>query len=490
MQLQIIKYILFITFLLNSCTYYHLQVPPSAAIINSNYPINVGTIIINKCAIAGCHNNISYPNAANLNLSTWDGLFIGSVLTGSVVIPYRADFSSFCYFTNTDSSLGVVSLPTMPQELPPLTRNEYLVLRNWIDQGAPSAKGDVKFSGEPARRKFYVTNRMCNVVTAIDESSLLQMEYTNVGNDSTNKYPYCIKVAPDKKNWYVSFFSRTSTVQKFDAITDQLIGNINIRPGLWTSFVITSDSKYGYFADNSSPGQIAYVDLEHMSVLAIYTFSGNFQYLNGMVLNEKLKKLYAGTLSGNFIYVIDISNPLTPIIKTTTLDGTATASYSPIINPIDLIADTNTDICYIACQQSNDIRVVDMKADTMLAAITLGSNPAFLAYSATSHILLASCPDDMNSFPRNRGSVAIIDTKTNTFIKRLNTGYQPYGLIADDQKNIVAVVNSNISGPGSHHASGCGTKNGNLSFIDLNTLELIPEKQLILAVFPFAISLR
>ena len=106
MTLRKIKHIsILVTILGSSCTYDHLQMPVSPAIVNSGYPTNVGTIIVNKCATSGCHNNLSYVNAANLNLSTWDELFKGSGLTGAVVIPYRPDFSSLCYFTNIDSSL-------------------------------------------------------------------------------------------------------------------------------------------------------------------------------------------------------------------------------------------------------------------------------------------------------------------------------------------------------------------------------------------------
>jgi hypothetical protein len=34
----------------------------------SNFPVEVEKIIINKCATTGCHNDKSFQNAANLNL--------------------------------------------------------------------------------------------------------------------------------------------------------------------------------------------------------------------------------------------------------------------------------------------------------------------------------------------------------------------------------------------------------------------------------------
>jgi len=485
-RIKYLYYLVAILILLQSCTHD----PALPGLTDSGYPQNVGTIILTKCAISGCHNNLSYINSADLNLSTWDGLFNGSSLTGSIVIPYRPDFSSLCYFTNVDSSLGVISLPTMPIGKAPLTRDEYIILRDWIANGAPNTKGAIKFADNPSRTKFYITNRQCNVITVIDAQSQLQMRYVNVGNGTDARYPINVQVAPDRKYWYVSFFTSTGIVQKYSADNDELTGELNLGSGTWASFVITSDSKYGYFADNEIPGRIEYVDLQNNTVLATYTFGGNFKYLTSIILNEQQKKLYVGTANGNFIYNIDITNPLSPTIREMAIDGTNTIHYQSSLDPIQLLADINSNTCYIACQASNEIRVFDMTHDSLTCIIPLEESPAFISYSNVAHKLFVSCPDDITTFSGNRGSVSVIDTKTNTAIKKINSGYQPYGMADDDRDNIIAVVNSNISGPGSHHASGCGTKNGNVSFIDINTLTLIPNKQLIMAVFPYSIGYR
>src|SRR4051812_7084644 len=78
--------------------------PVLPAYISSGYPDEISAIMLTKCAVSGCHNNISYEGAAGLNLETWEGLFRGAG-TGSVVIPYRPDFSSMCYFINTYKDL-------------------------------------------------------------------------------------------------------------------------------------------------------------------------------------------------------------------------------------------------------------------------------------------------------------------------------------------------------------------------------------------------
>lgn len=456
----------------------------------TGYPADVGKIIVSKCAVSGCHNDASYIASAGLNLSTWEHMFKGS-RSGSVVIPYSPDFSSFCYFTNIDTSLGVVLKPTMPVGERPLSVAEYATLKNWIAAGAPDDKGNVSFENDPVRKKLYVTNRLCNVVTVLDRESLLPMRYVGVGGSDGARYPYCVKVSPDKKHWYVSFFSITGIIQKFSAETDKLAGEVNIGSGSWTSFAITADSKYGYFVDNSSIGKIAYVDLEHMQLLTTYTFSNSFRYPSGIVINEDLYKIYVGTSSGNFIYKINISDPLNPVISELPIDGSGVVEHNSSLDPVELLLEPGKTECYVACLGSSEIRRIDMLHDTTWQAIPLGSPPAYLDYSVSIQKLFVSCPDDMASFPGNRGSVSVIDVSDGTVIKKINSGYQPYGIAVDDEKGLAMVVNANISsaGPASHHVSRCGEKNGNISFIELNTLSLKNVKRE-LSVFPNSISIR
>lgn len=484
------KYLLLFTWLFaaTACTH---QAPQVSPLPESNYPADVAKIIINKCATAGCHNNNSYSGAGGLNLTTWDKLFEGGS-TGAVVIPFRPDFSTLCFYTNTDTTLGVTLIPTMPVTNTPLSREEYLTLSNWINNGAANANGNVKFAGNPNRSKIYVTNKLCDVVTVFDAATLLQMRYIDVGTTNLQEFPHAVKVSPDKKHWYVSFFSTKDVVQKFNAVDDSPVGNINIGNGAWTSFDITSDSKLGYFVDNSSPGKLAVVDLETQTLLATHTFNNLLQYPTGIVINDALKKLYIGNNNGNYIYVVDIHNPLQPTIKTLPIDGTIQLQYHSGINPTELIINDATNHCYIACTQSNEIRVMDMLTDSVVAVIPIGSPPAYMSLSQRSNKLFISCPDDEHTFPGNRGAVVVVDLITNSVVRKIKTGYQPYGIAADDERGIVAVVNANLSPKGNapHHTSNCGGRNGNVSFIDMKTLELIPGKRSEVAVYPFGISIR
>jgi DNA-binding beta-propeller fold protein YncE len=454
-----------------------------------DYPKDVGNIIITKCATSGCHNNQSAAGAGGLNLTTWNDMFAGAK-SGAVTIPYRPDFSTLCYYTNTDTSLGVALIPTMPEGQPPLTKQEYLTLRNWIAAGAQNAKGEVKFADNPNRKKIYVLHRMCDVVTVFDAATLLQMRYIDVGVKQLQDYPYSIKVSPDGKYWYVSFFAQSNIIQQYDAVDDKLIGNITLGDGIWTSFTISPNGRYGYFVDNSSPGKIVCADLRNRRILNTYTFNNTLHYPYGISYNKASEQLYIGTTAGNFIYTIDMINPSSPILHQIPLDGSAAIRHEPSVEPIQLL--TLENYCYIICQNTHDLKILNTLTKAVIKSIQLPAAPACIDYSEKYNKLFISCTEDITSFTPLRGSICVIDINTLTLQKNIYSGYQPYGLAVDDASGLVTVANANLNsaGPSPHHTSNCGGRNGNVSFIDMGTLSLVSGKRSEVAVFPTSIGIR
>ncbi|OSZ78834.1 hypothetical protein CAP35_11460 [Chitinophagaceae bacterium IBVUCB1] len=453
------------------------------------YPPDVGRIIAPKCATSGCHNNQSAAGASGLNLTTWNDMFAGA-RSGAVTIPYRPDFSTLCFYTNIDTALGVALIPTMPEGQPPLSKQEYITLRDWIAAGAPNDKGEVKFADNPNRKKIYVLHRMCDVVTVFDAATLLQMRYIDVGVKPLQDYPYCLKVSPDGRYWYVSFFAQSNIIQQYDASNDKHVTDIILGDGVWTSFTISKDARYGYFVDNSSQGKIVCADLLDKKVLHTYTFNNILQYPYGITYNEAMQRLYIGTTSGNYVYSIDITNPAQPQMQHIPIDGSSTIRRHTSVEPLQMI--TNGNYCYIACQHTQDLRVLDMQTNTITKTIPLPAAPTTIDYSAKHQKLFISCTEDEKSFSPLRGSICVIDMNSNTLQKTIYSGYQPYGLAVDDAMGIVAVANANLNsaGPAPHHTGNCGGRNGNVSFIDINTLTLINGKKSEVAVFPISVGVR
>jgi DNA-binding beta-propeller fold protein YncE len=149
-------------------------------------------------------------------------------------------------------------------------------------------------------------------------------------------------------------------------------------------------------------------------------------------------------------------------------------------------------MCFISCEGSNEVRVINTVNDSLIKSISLPASPAMLQLSQTSNRLFVSCPFDSLSFSTNIGSVNVISASDLRLVKTINTGFQPFGLAINEADQSVTVANANIhvKGPSPHHVSGCGGRNGYLTVIDMRTLALIPGKKYELAVFPFDVTVK
>ena len=285
--------------LFNSCT--HEKGEPSYA--GTGYPDDIGKIIVLKCATTGCHDAKSKGAAGGLSLETWNKMFEGSN-GGAVVIPYRPDYSTLIYYTNTYSDIGSIQLtPTMPYNSNKLSHEEVLLLNNWILQGAPNAQGLVKFSDNVSRKKVYTGNQGCDEVTVFDSESMLAMRYVTVGANGNIEGPHMIKVAPNNAFWCTSFIGG-QYFQKYSTNDNSLLGQVNIGSGSWNTFAISSDSEKAYVIDWSASGKIATVDLVNMTAEVI----GGFQFPHGSALNATDNVLYVTAQTGNFIYKIPVED--------------------------------------------------------------------------------------------------------------------------------------------------------------------------------------
>jgi DNA-binding beta-propeller fold protein YncE len=454
---------------------------------DGTFPSDVARILLTRCAVAGCHNEISKDAAAGLSLQSWPGLFRGGN-NGPAVIPFRPDYSTVCFYTNSFTGSGPTLEPRMPLGQEPLSHEEYLLLRNWIRNGAPDRGGKVAFNDLMSSR-IYVANQLCDVVTVIDADSKLPMRYVDVGNNVKTEFPVCLRVAPDRRHWFVTFLA-TTVLQRFKSGNEIAEGEVNLGPGVWTDFVISSDSRYAYCADRSSPGKIARVDLEEMRVLNYYS-SPKLEYLRGIVLSEPLNKLYVGSESGNFIHVVNISNPEVAEIKRLVLDETGIENESAGLDPLTLYRIRSSERCVVGCRGINKIILLDMAKDSILRQTDLNASPTSIEYTEKFGMLFVSCMDDTLSFSDNKGSVKVLNPVNGLVMETLNTGYQPSGLCVSSSGNYLAVINSNISAGGHrpHHVTGCGGRSGYVTFVDLYSLQLLPQKYE-LASYPFAAAIR
>ncbi len=447
-----------------------------------NYPSDVGKIMVYKCATSGCHNNLSYLASGGLNLTTWNDMFKGTN-SGSSVIPFRADFSSLCYFVNTYTDLGIINSPTMPFNGSALSRQEVECIRNWINDGAPDVNGNIKWADNPLRKKIYVVNQGCDVVTVFDSETQLPIRYITVGNNAGIEIPHVVKVSPDGQFWYVVFVNN-NIMQKFRCSDDALVGEAVLGANLdWNTFTITDDGKKAFCVAWTSNGHVASVDLVNMKLI---TNLPGLTYPHGVALNAANDSIYVTGQSGNFIYALDTALSMKNQIV---LNG-APLTYSSSLDPHEIMLSPDKTQFYLTCEKSNEIRVLNI-ASYAVTTIPNIYNAKEMALSTSKNKLFITCMDDTTSFVGQHGCVVMMDVNFPYNIQKIKVGYMPHGIGVDESKKLIYVASRNIysNGPAPHHTSVCNGRNGFVNYIDLNTLQVLTKRTEV-SVDPYSVAVR
>ena len=450
-----------------------------------DFPKDVGKIFANKCATSGCHNSASYKGAAGLNLTTFASLFQGSN-NGSSVIPYRSDFSSLCYYINTYNELGPINYPTMPLNGAALTKAEVKTIKDWIDNGAPDFNGNIMWSDNPNRKKYYVLNQGCDVVTVFDANTQLPMRYITVGNKpSIPESPHMIRVSPDGNYWFVIFVAN-NIIQKYRTSDDSFVGEISLGAYQnWNTIVISDDSKKAYCISFQTNSRLAIVDIEHMTLLNNIG-AGNFTDAHGVALNKANDTIYITRQTGNYIYKIDTAlNGFNEV----TLDGSGIPNQTNSLNPHEIVFSPNGSTYFVTCQAVNQVRVMSTAGDILLQTINTGQLPSEFAKSIIRNKLYVSCQDEPSISPVTKGSVTVIDMSTYQSTN-YPVGYQPHGVIIDETNGYLIVASRNVlsNGPTPHHTGICG-RNGFVNYFNINTMSLLSKKTEV-ASDPYSIAIR
>lgn len=449
---------------------------------SGGFPQEVGRILINKCATSGCHNDVSREAAAGVSLISWERMFEGSK-SGAIVIPYRPDLSTLIYYVNSYNQFGTIQLtPKMPLNGNALSFDEVKTLYEWILNGAPNVNGENKFPSNPNQKKFYVSNQGCDIVTTFDAHSMLAMGATNVGKlNGIVEAPHFVKVSPDNKYWYVSFLG-ASVFQKYKVSDNSFVSEASIGSGSWNTFVLSSDGKYAYVVDWSNNGKVKKIQLD--SMLVKNTITGLI-WSHGSALNQTNDTLYVTSQMGNYIFKLSTNfSSYQEII----LDNSGIVNNTSSLDPHEILFSPDFSKYFITCQKSNEIKVVSRLNDQLLSTIQVGDFPQEMAIASSKNYLFVSCMEDVTTFGSSkRGSVYVIDINTYATVAKIYTGHQPHGVMVDEQNKRVYITNRNVStgGPAPHHASLCAGRNGYVSAIDLNTLQLVPGFRAEVSVDPY-----
>jgi hypothetical protein len=379
-----------------------------------------------------------------------------------------------------------------------LSDQEYALLKQWITDGARNIRGEERFPPVPSRRKWYVTNQGCDQVAVLDAESRQVMRYLQVGANGGTESPHYIKTSKDGQYWYVIFLASNPYLEKYSTLTDQRVGGILIGNGNWNTFNISADGKFGiaisYIDAGSGVVQAVIIDLVNDVVTEQINFGPK---PHGSAAHPLLRRFYVTLQDQNGLIIVDYDS-LGRVQNTEPVDllqGQPAHAGDGVLRPHEVFFVPDGSKYFVTCQSAREVRVYESAGNTLLNVINVGDDPVEFAIAPQTGHLFVTCMDDLTTFsgePNKRGSVAIIDYNTNQLVKAVYTGYQPHGIIVDEASGIALVANRNISstGPAPHHSSVCGGRNGYLTAIDLQTLELVPGFKAEMSSDPYAVALK
>jgi DNA-binding beta-propeller fold protein YncE len=386
-----------------------------------------------------------------------------------------------------------------------------MTLYNWIAKGAPDKNGNVPFASDPdTRQKIYLTEQGCDLVSVIDAKSMLIMRYIPVGVDpQITEAPHSIVLSEDGMNAYVCFYA-SGYVQKIDTRIDTVVASVNVGafvPGGGSWGIIESspgaDSEV-VVTDYEATGSVATVNTKTMKLEGKYRNGLDLVYPHGVASNPTWDTFFISAEYGNTIYkffpaALQIGDPA---IKKISIDGnppveTDSNSSRPDPHEVEMAPDHSK--YFITCQGTNEIRVMDAHADTLIKAIPVGAFPQEVALSGkpeTPYLFVACMRDKNNPGYANgiEGSVYVIDYNTYNVIKIIYGDFaQPHDVAVDDINGLLFVpsTNGDPNGPPPHHVTVCGGKAGWYTVYKIGPNSFVPvNKRFQTTVFPYSIGTR
>lgn len=103
------------------------------------------------------------------------------------------------------------------------------------------------------------------------------------------------------------------------------------------------------------------------------------------------------------------------------------------LSPLEMAVSLDGRLLFVVCQDSDELRVVELASGKVLKAVPVGRVPRGIALS----------PDGLRIYVSNSwsDSVSVIDTKTLEVVRTLPTGFEPAGVVLDNKANTLYVAN-------------------------------------------------
>lgn len=469
------------------------------AVMASQYPEDIGKVVVQSCAISGCH--IGSDASESLDLSTWARLFQGSN-AGSMLIPYSPNYSFFYTQTNTYHSLGVHTHEDdyMPLDAEPLDSLTMIRWAQWIEEGARNTRGQYYWEVQEQQALGKIFN-LCSgtdnvAVTELKTNRI--MRYFEVGEDPDYlDAPHYIIASPDQQFVYISLIEG-GVIEKYRTDNYEFVGRVRVgsNPALITLSQDGSRAIISHFNSDDNSPKLTMINTETMAIVGAQLIGGSdlLSKPHAIVVTEAFDLLYVGASAGNYYskYALDRNLGFVDEEKIP-LDPVNDPSPQPNLDykPYFMIFDEVKQQLFISCNALNQVRVYNTANDQLITTISTGAYPRLMTYDPGSGYIFVACRDEENATVQGeqKGCVSVIDAENLSFVKNIfNVGNIPHGIGVSQTRNwvIVSSENSNALDSAHHPVDGLTGPPGKYNIIDIATLRVLPDQEREIAVFPNA----
>jgi DNA-binding beta-propeller fold protein YncE len=463
----------------------------------SHYPEQVDAILRVSCATEDCHKG---PNAAEeLDLSSWEALYNGSNL-GAVLVPYSPDWSHVAQHINTFTDLGIRATPVMPPSpATPLSRDQVLTIRNWIEQGAPDNKGNYYWAEQElsGKRKVFVLNANSDLVSVSDLATNKIMRMIPVGQlDEAIEAPHYIELSPDGQFFYITLI-RGGIIEKYRTDNYQFEGRAVVGPDPAIMVLNTDGSilAVSHWNDLAGEPKISLVNTADMSIRQQIVGDGSLiDHPHGLTATSDFRTIYATAEWGNYLskYTLDASFMIVEEEKIPLNPNDPVPVSSQSYGPYFMMLTPDESRIVISCNKENKVRVFQASNGQLLAAIEVGAYPRLMALDAQTNRIFVASRFEKNTAEQGsvEGCVSVVDLNSLSETARIwRVGHRPHGVAIDQATRTLYVSSENSGGivPPHHPLEGNSFPPGHYNVVDLNTLLVNPDLQTELAEFPNAL---
>jgi YVTN family beta-propeller protein len=382
----------------------------------------------------------------------------------------------------------------MPYNQTPLSRDEYLTLRNWIARGAPDKNGRLPFSEDAdSRQKIYIANQANDMISVVDAARKVVMRNIPVGAQAAIESPHCVRVSSDGRYAYVCFLGG-DYIQKIDTKSDQVVQQVQISNGSsqWNVLLLSSDGTR-LLASDLARGWMRLINTANMQIVGSVGSdalpSSPFKSPHGMAARPAFDTIYMTGQYGNTVFKF---TPDFRYWKYISIDGNPVNYNVGTRDPHEILLTPDGGKYFLTCEASAEVRVMDAHADTLMAVFPVPAKPQELAISQKKPYIFVTCMEATSTLSGAKGAVIVINYQTMQIVKTIyGPFWQPHGIAVDDVAGTFYVVSPNIGGPfsGHNHTNSSG-KTGWYSVYDINTLELANDRQYELLSQPYSADSR